>query len=94
MKYDYTQKKAIPIDLEGMEIKAQIYKPIEVVFHAKNKFTGEEKIINIPLTAKQDIHFKSLKSEEEKQRFMQEVIAKSKEVKAFFKEIAERDTRD
>ncbi|MGR5282204.1 hypothetical protein [Photobacterium damselae] len=70
LKYNYEEKKALPLDLTDSDIQMTIYKPVEVEISATNESSGEMLSTMVRLTSEDSKVFKGMNSYEEKQKFV------------------------
>lgn len=92
-RYDYENKRIVPVDLTGHEFTGNIYKPSdEIVFTATSDATGEEQQVIVPLTEEQSYIYQSLHDDDAKQKYVNEVVSSSPIVHEFIRSLKQKES--
>lgn len=92
-RYDYENKRIVPVDLTGHEFTGNIYKPSdEIVFTATNDATGEEQQVIVPLTEEQSYIYQSLSDDHARQKYVNEIVTASPIVHEFIHSLRQKQT--
>jgi hypothetical protein len=68
-KFNHATGQIEPIDITGHEYQLSIYKPIEVDIVMKNNETGQKIEDTVELSAEETMHYRTLKTEEERRAY-------------------------
>ena len=75
-KFNYATGKIEPIDITGHEYEFSIYEPVEVDIVMTNNSTGQKVEGTMQLSAEESVHYRALKTAEERKAFEATLMSK------------------